>query len=222
MRPRLVCLVVLAASAALALYYGGAGESGPPPESQAVSSTVAGAQRVPSRVGEPPRYFVPNPEGSPNVIIGRARLLVSDQPAEFSAGAERVPTIGDAICVNPAYRGRGQMGIYIPTVCRSTPLPKFKALRVDIPDQAVKGYELVIWGVMRRDNDVTTRFNRARVEAAEFEVAGELAEKVGADERFSVFVVELPARAACEEIVLATAHGFEDRVAAKPRLCPRP
>jgi hypothetical protein len=74
-------------------------------------------EEAPCEIGQRPEYFVPGPDADePIAIIGCARLGASGRRVEFSASAE---TIGRAshVCINPAYRRRGQMGIYIPAVC---------------------------------------------------------------------------------------------------------
>src|SRR5918999_3173786 len=97
-------------------------------------------------VGGRPGYFVPKPEESPLAIIGCARLGVSTKPVEFSADSQ--PIGGrDHVCLNPAYRGRGRLGFYIPAACVPAPVSrKLAVIHVEVPRQGVRGYRLVVWG----------------------------------------------------------------------------
>ncbi len=130
--------------------------------------------------GRAPSYFVP---GGDAAIIGCARLGVSGKPVELSANIGRA----DQVCVNPAFRGRGQMGIYIPARCVSpAALGKLRIVASEVPRQAVRGYELVVWGTAPASTRrLVVHHPGGRATAAVFRVR-----------RGSVFIAELPAGAA--------------------------
>lgn len=174
-------------------------------------------------VGGRPGYFVPKPEDSPIAIIGCARLGVSMKPVEFSANRERFRGRDD-VCFNPAYQGRGQLGIYIPGTCVRTPLPRrLYVVRVEVPRQAVRGYRLVIWGTAAASTRrVTALYKGGETEAAVFTVRRPLARATGAARPFSVFVVELHREAACGHVILHAAGASSSgtsRVGPWRRLC---
>ena len=176
-------------------------------------------------MGERPDYFVPGPgPDDPLAIIGCARLGVSGRPVEFSAAAERIGR-RPALCVNPAYRGRGQLGVYIPAHCPGNPVGRrLWVLDMGIPSQAVSGYRLVIWGkAPLTTRHVVARHRSGETAAAVFTVGPELARAVGAARPFSVFVVELDPEAACETILVrGDGPGAEtDRIPPRPKLCAR-
>lgn len=158
--------------------------------------------------GGPPGYFVPG--GAP-AIVGCARLGVSGKPVEFSAGRERIG--GESqVCLNAAYRGRGRMGIYIPSVCRSpSALRELTVFRVEVPRQAVRGYRLVIWGTVPPSaHGVVARHRVGRTAGAVLRGS------------FRVFVVELPFRAACHPIELRTTGSSSPvrvQLRTRPELC---
>ena len=137
--------------------------------------------------GRAPSYFVP---GGDAAIIGCARLGVSGKPVELSANTERIGRT-DQVCVNPAYRGRGQMGIYIPARCVSpAALGELRIVAAEVPRQAVRGYELVVWGTAPASTRRVVAYHPGgRATAAVFRVR-----------RGSVFVVELPVGAAGQPI----------------------
>ena len=222
MKQALVFAALLAA-AALAACDGADSERDAGSEGSGTSTDRGGAHEVSSKVGEEPSYFVPRQPGTPLATVGRARLAISGKPVELSASAGREPPIGPALCVNPAYRGRGELGIYIPSNCFATPLPEISVGRVQVPEQAVRGYELVIGGVTRGAGaDVTARFRGVEADAAVFDVDGRLARDVGTRQEFSAFVVELPSEAACRSITLEArgpAGRASDRIAPKPKIC---
>lgn len=141
-------------------------------------------------VGAPPDYFVP---GGGATVIGCVRLRLSGKPVEFSTRRQR---IGGKryLCLNPAYRGRGQLGIYIPSMCvRRYRLDELRILGGEIPRQAVRGYERVVWGTAPfRVRRVTARYRGGRARATVF--------KVEEPRRFAVFVAELPARSRCRSV----------------------
>ena len=161
--------------------------------------------------GGRPGYFVP---GGDAVIIGCARLGMSGKPVEFSAGRERIA--GEAqVCVNAAYRGRGRLGSYIPSACRSPSASREPTVfRVEVPRQAVRGYRLVIWGtVPPSSRGVVARYRGGRTTGAV------LRANRGS---FSAFVVELPLSAACHPIELritGSSAPARERLRARPKLC---
>jgi hypothetical protein len=191
------------------------------------TSTVPAAESTENtrcEVGEPPRYYVPKSEDSPLAIIGCARLGVSEKPTEFSVDPERLEG-DDYLCVNPAYRGRGELGIYIPATCVSDPVPRrLDVTRIQIPRQAVRGYQLVIWGFADPSTrQIFARHRGTETTAALFHVGRPLARTVDAARPFSAFIVELPLEAACEPILLRAGGAAADnktRIAARPNLCP--
>jgi hypothetical protein len=183
--------------AALVLVAGCSGEA-------AVRSLNA-TEEAPCEIGQRPQYFVPGPDADePIAIIGCARLGASGRPVEFSANAE---TIGRRrhLCINPAYRGRGQMGIYIPAVCLSNPVPNgLEVQDVRVPRQAVRDYGLVIWGsAPAATQEIVARQERDETAAAVFEVGPGLARAAGARKPFTAFVAELDPDASCAPIFVS-------------------
>jgi hypothetical protein len=188
--------------------------------------SAAATKTAPCAVGERPDYFVPGPDpDDPHAIIGCARLGASGRPVEFSAAAERIGR-QPALCLNPAYRGRGQLGVYIPAHCPGNPVRRrLWVLEMGIPSQAVSGYRLVIWGTAGAGTrHVVARHRSGETAAAVFAVGPGLARAVGAVRPFSVFVVELDVEAACEAILVRgeSRVGAEtEQVAPRPKLCAR-
>jgi hypothetical protein len=175
-------------------------------------------------IGGRPDYFVPGGDDGPSAIIGCARLGASGKPVEFSADYERIGR-NDHVCISPAYRGRGQLGIYIPTACVRDPVSRrLNVVGIEIPDQGVRDYGLVIWGtagpsvrIVHAGYDATGGETRAAV----FSVRRPLAQAVGATRPFRVFVVELHPEATCARIGARTPTGWITKVAEyRPRLCP--
>ena len=167
--------------------------------------------------GERPGYFVP---GGDAAIIGCVHLGVSGKPVELSANSERIGG-KHHLCLNPAYRGRGKLGIYIPARCaEDSKLRELAVLDVDVPRQAVRGYELVIWGtVPPSTRELVARHRGGRTRGAVLPVSRGLARKIGAPVAFSAFVVELPIAAACHAIRLrAVGSSVRERIRARPRL----
>jgi len=153
--------------------------------------------------GERPSYYVPGGAARPIAIIGCVRLGVSGKPVELSADSERIGG-KDHLCLNPAYRGRGQLGIYIPARCTlPSRLRELRVLDVDVPRQAVRGYEVVIWGtVPPSTSELVAHHQGGRARGAVLRVPRALASKTGASAAFSAFVVQLPIAAACHPIRL--------------------
>jgi hypothetical protein len=190
------------------------------------ASTPSAGPTIPSacELGEPPGYFVPGPDADdPLAIIGCARLGPSGKPIEFTAHAEQI--VREAhICVNAAYRGRGQLGIYIPSVCPLNPVPRgVRVLSARIPRQAVRRYELVIWGTTGASTrHVVARHHLGATAAAVFRVNRQLARAVGAKRLFSVFVVELAPEAGCQAIRVdaqGRSGSTTQRIRPHPNLC---
>ena len=157
---------------------------------------LLGAPAAPTVATQPcdeggrPGYFVP---GGAAAIVGCARLGVSGKPVELSAGRERIG--GEAqVCLNAAYRGRGRLGASIPSACRSpSALRELTVFRAEVPRQAVRGYELVIWGIVPPSaRGIVARHRGGRTTGAVLRGS------------FSAFVAELPAGAACHPIELRT------------------
>ena len=173
----------------------------------------------PCEVGERPDYFVPGGEGGPFAIIGCAELGVSGKPVEFSADFERIGR-DDFVCIDPAYRGRGQMGIYIPTTCVRDPVSKrLDVVDAGIPSQAVSGYRLVIWGTAdSATRKVVAHYEGGKATAAVFTLDRVLASSAGATRPFGVFVLELHPEAACQRIrVRAAAETLRSSTPIDPR-----
>jgi hypothetical protein len=187
------------------------------PEAGATKSTRC-------EVGERADYFVPGAEGGPHTIIGCARLGASGRPVEFSADAERISR-EPYVCINPAYRGRGELGIYIPSICPPDPVPRrLDVIHVQIPEQAVRRYRLVIWGtVPPSTRRVVVRHHLGRSAAAVFQVNPRLAQMAGTRKPFSLFVVELFPNAACKPILVrarTSAGPATDATRSRPKVCP--
>ena len=137
-------------------------------------SRVPQSTRVACAVGERPRYFVPGPADAPAALLGCARLGVSGKRVEFSGNVAHIDG-GRHACVNPAYRGRGQRGLYIPAMCRLEPaLSRFAVRDAAQPRQGVRDYAYVISGTAGASTDVVANFAGATPEAAVFRVEGTL------------------------------------------------
>jgi hypothetical protein len=173
-------------------------------------------------IGNRPDYFVPGADRRPALLLGCARLGVSHKRAEFSLNLGRIDG-KTHLCVNPAYTGRGRRGFYIPALCKLDPPPARFAVRdVAQPRQGVRGYALVVWGTAPPATAaVSARLGHATAAAAVFTVPAKLSRRFG-EPPFSIFVVELPLRAACAPITLRNAHSeATKRIARRPRLCER-
>jgi hypothetical protein len=193
---------------ALALLLSGCSWDGSPPSSETRDTPPQRPKQIrliestpaPCAVGERPDYFVPG--DSPLALLGCARLGVSGKRVEFSGNVAHLDG-GLHACVNPAYSGRGQRGIFIPAICKLDPPPSRFAIRdARQPRQAVRGYAFVIWGTTGASTDVVARFSGGTARAAVFKVAPELARDFGASP-FGVFVIELPLSAACGPITVS-------------------
>ena len=85
-----------------------------------------------------------------------------------------------------------------------------------MPKQGVEGYQLVLWGAAPGGENVEARYGSSETEAAVFPVPREVRIAPG---EMSLFVVELPQAAACEEVVVMDDAGNEDRVPPNTRIC---
>ena len=171
-------------------------------------------------IGDRPDYFVPGADRRPALLVGCARLGVSHKRAEFSLNLGRID--GEAhLCVNPAYTGRGRRGFYIPALCKLDPPPARFAVRdIHQPRQGVRGYALVVWGTAPAATAaVSARFGHATAVAAVFNVPAKLSRRFG-EPPFSLFIVELPLRAACAPITVENPQSeATKRIARRPKLC---
>ena len=173
-------------------------------------------------IGGRPDYFVPGGDDGPLAIIGCARLGAREKPVEFSADFERVGR-EPHVCINPAYRGHGRFGIYIPTACVRDPVSRrLDVVSTEIPDQGVRDYGLVIWGTAGLSiRTVHAGYDGGDTKAAVFRVRRSLAHAIGATKSFSVFVVELHPDATCARVRARTPTGQITKLAEyRPRLCP--
>jgi hypothetical protein len=199
---------------------GATGDGGPPrqrsKEIRRIETTLARCT-----VGERPDYFVPGPADSPLALVGCARLGVSGKRVEFSANVADIDGERHA-CVNPAYSGRRQPGIYIPAICAlEPPLSRFAVRDAAQPRQGVRGYAYVIWGTAGASTEVVARFTGGSARAAVFRVGPDLAWNFG-ESPFSLFVTELPLSAACAEVTVAgDGQGATERIPPRTALCER-
>jgi hypothetical protein len=216
--PRLVSLAPLLAAALLLLACGGSEEI-----PSAARAAPAKPMRhvvsvpVPCAVGARPGYFVPG--GRRLALLGCARLGVSGRRVDFSGSVTRIDGTSTA-CINPAYGARGNPGAFIPAICMlRPPLSRFAARDVSHPRQAVRGYELVIWGTAAAGTTaVSARFRGGIARAAVLGVRPKLARRLG-ERPFSLFVLELPLAAACDAITVRD-DGATERIPPRRRLCP--
>ena len=72
------------------------------------SPEAGGATEADCRAGTEPSYFVPG--GDPAITVGCAELAVGSRTVQISVHRESIGR-EPYVCVNPAYRGRGQAGI---------------------------------------------------------------------------------------------------------------
>jgi hypothetical protein len=175
--------------------------------------------RAPCDVGEKPRYFVPGQPTFPVALLGCARLGVSGKRVEFSANFARIGRHRH-LCINPAYGGRSR---YIPAVCALSPPPQeFSVVDASQPRQAVRHYRLVVWGTAPASTKgVLASFRKGLARAALLRVGPRLAQRFG-KRPFSIFVFELPLRAACGPLLVrGQGHQALERVGARPKLCER-
>lgn len=205
----------------------GENESSAPRKAKAANTTgrsegLIRSTAAPCNVGERPDYFVPGPARSPLALLGCARLGVSGKPVEFSGNLARID--GEFhFCINPAYRRRAQRGFFIPGICKLDPRPSQFAVRYAAqPRQGVRGYAFVIWGTAGAStSDVVARFNEGRARGAVLKVRRKLARKFD-EPPFSLFVLELPLRAACAPVTVSEGSSdATERISSRPRLCRR-
>lgn len=172
-------------------------------------------------VGERPEYFVPGSRGGPLALLGCARLGVSGKRVEFSGNLAHIDGRRH-VCVNPAYSGRGQRGMYIPALCMlPRALPRFAVRDASQPRQGVRGYAYVIWGTTGASTAVVARFRGATVPATVMRVGPGLARRFG-EPAFGLFVIELPLSAACGPVtVVADGPDATERLPRQAPLCDR-
>ena len=106
--------------------------------------------------------------------------------------------------MTPDSGGRGRRAFYIPNACMREPLSRrLDVVSVEVPDQGVRGYQLVIWGTSAPSTrEVVAGYKGGETQAAVFAVRPRLARTVGATRPFSVFVVELTREVDCRRVVL--------------------
>jgi hypothetical protein len=129
----------------------------------------------------------------------------------------------DHVCFNPAYRGRGRLGMYIPTACVLDPgSRRLDVVSIEVPSQGVRDYGLVIWGIVSPSiRTVQAGYRGGETKAAVFAVRRPIARAVGTTTPFSVFVVELYPKPTCARVRARTRTGQITKVAEyRPRLCP--
>lgn len=157
------------------------------------------------------------------MIIGCARLTTSGRRIELSAHRERIG--GDEhVCINSAYRGRGEIGFYIPSVCPEDPVGRRPAVmnavdgRYGAKDWGVRGYEYVVWGTGDVSTSaITLRHRGGEAAAALFRIDQRLASTLGATRPFIVFIAELPSLSACEPVSIAAEGGLLAEAEPLPR-----
>ena len=223
--------LILPGALALAAALGGCAGDESPPSSTAGDGEPARQRSTPSRViestrevcpvGERPGYFVPGPADSPLALLGCARLGVSGKRVEFSGNLAHIDGRRHA-CVNPAYSGRGQRGLYIPAICKlEPPLSRFAVRDAAQPRQGVRGYAYVIWGTAGASTDVVASFAGGTAQAAVFIVGTDLARELG-ESSFSLFVVEVPLLAACLPVTISGGgSAATERIPPQTKLCER-
>jgi hypothetical protein len=191
---------------------------GPPPQ-RSDQTAIVTTKPVRCDVGGRPDYFVP--AHTPPALLGCARLGVSGKRVEFSGDQGRIDGKFH-LCINPAYSGRGQRGIFIPAICKLVPpVTRFAVHDADQPRQAVRGYAYVIWGAAGTSTDVVVRFAGGAAQAPVFRVGAKLARSIG-ESPFGLFVVELPLSAACAFVTVAgNGPDATERIPPQPRLCDR-
>ena len=187
--------------------------------SATIRDDVADSVPIRCRVGERPDYFVP--AHTPPALLGCARLGQSGKRVDFSGALDRVD--GDMhLCINPAYSGRGQRGIYIPGLCKLNPRPSRFAVRdAGQPRQAVDRYEYVIWGTAPRATaEIVARFDSGTANAAIFKVPSTRAPWTFGTSPFALFVVELRLAAACGTVVIdGDGLAAPERIQPQRKLC---
>jgi hypothetical protein len=160
--------------------------------------------------GRKPGYYVP--AAGPVTVVGCAMLGLSGRPIEFSVNAERF--MGrTGFCINPAFRGRGSPGMYIPASCSDDlPPDEFEVWYSGIPRQGVRGYRRVVWGTAAPGTErVVAGYDRGVTRAAVFDTR----------RGFSLFVLELPVETGCLTVTLRGSGGQRGRVGARRNVCTR-
>jgi hypothetical protein len=198
--------IALSGAVALGLVLSAFASDGRPPSGETRVARCA--------VGDPPGYFVPG--DAPLALLGCARLGVSGKRVEFSGNVAHLDGAVHS-CINPAYSGRGQRGLYIPAVCKlEPPLSRFAVRSAGQPRQGVRGYAYVLWGTAGASTEVVARFAGGTARAVILRVGRDLARRFG-EAPFALFVVELPLSAACGPVTVA--GDATERVAPRKRLC---
>jgi hypothetical protein len=210
------CVALVAALAVLGFLASGC-DQGEAPRSDRTRSFES---RVAScGVGDPPGYFVPG--RGPLALLGCARLGVSGKRIEFSANLGRIG--GELhLCVNAAYSGRGRRGFHIPALCKLDPPPQRFAVRdLSRPRPGVRGYALVMWGTAEASTSrVEARSAGVAARAAVFTLGATDLRRFG-EAPFSLFVLEVPRRAACRPVTLERDRSDSIRLPPRPDLCPQ-
>ena len=197
---------------AVALALAGCADHASPPPRANEQTLLVETTRADCAVGQRPGYFVPGPAAT---LLGCARLGVSGKRVEFSGNVADIDG-GRHACVNPAYSGRGQRGLFIPSKCMFAPaLSRFAVRDAAQPRQGVRGYAYVIWGTAGAATEVVARFNGGTARAAVFSVGPGLARRFG-ESAFRLFVLELPLSAACGPVAVAG-----ERIPPQAELCER-
>jgi hypothetical protein len=154
--------------------------------------------------------------GGPGITVGCAELGISGRTVPISAHPSRIDggRRDSYTCLNPAYRGRGNPGMFIPAVCAEAhSVEELRVLDLRVPRQGVRRFERVVWGI------APTGLARAVVSsedagysAAIFEVDADLVSRAGlGSPGFAVFMAELPANSTCRDVALVFADGRQSQ-----------
>ena len=141
-------------------------------------------------------------------------------PIEFSLDRARIR--GEShLCVNPAFRGRGRRGFWIPAACIGRPRARLEVIGVERPRPGVRRYRLVIWGFA--SSGAAAVEARSKDDVGRAAVLG-LPNSIPAQLRarpLTLFVVELPLTAACSTITVRELESGARELPARPKLCAR-
>ena len=202
-----VILIACIAAGGIALFGGQSEVEAPESSPSGAATTSAGS----CDVGGAPTYFVP---GGPGITVGCAELGISGRTVPISAHASRIDGESqDAYtCLNPAYRGRGNPGMYIPAVCADS-VDEARVLGLRVPRQGVRRFERVVWGIAPSGLErAVVSSDDAGHSAAIFEVDRDLIARAGlGSPAFAIFMAELPANSACRGVAFTFADGRESR-----------
>ncbi|MEJ7891442.1 MAG: hypothetical protein WKF94_02245 [Solirubrobacteraceae bacterium] len=164
--------------------------------------------------GEPPGYYVPHDANlGPVVRVICARLPVSRKRVDFSGTRGRISAETDS-CLHAAYAaGERQTA----TCANVPPLSEYAVRGIGDARREWGDYGYVIWGSVGGSvSAVQLRYAGGYTSATVFRVGEELARRFG-EQRFGVWVAELPLAAACGTVVIKPYYGAPVR-----RLRPRP